>query len=74
MKSKKPIVSGEIMILKKNRYRLTFRDGGGKMHQSEVMAPSMSTAVSGNNTSSDLVKVERIHPSTGEVLGGFYNE
>jgi hypothetical protein len=74
MKSKKPIVSGEIMILKRNRYRLTFRDGGGKMHQCEVLAPSMSTAVTENSVPSDLVKIERIDPETGLVLGGFYNE
>jgi hypothetical protein len=74
MKSKKPIVNDEIMIPKRNRYRLTFRDDGGKMHECEAMAPSMSTAVSENSDPSDLVKVERIDPETGLVLGGFYNE
>jgi hypothetical protein len=60
--------------LSENRYRLTFRDGGGKMHKCEVTASSMSAAVSGNSDPSELVKVERIHPQTGVVLGGFYNE
>jgi hypothetical protein len=67
MKSKTPIIAG-------NRYRLTFRDSGGKVHQCEVMASSMSAAVSGNSDPSELVKVDRIHPETGVVLGGFYNE
>ena len=44
------------------------------MHLREVTASSLSVAVSGNNDPSDLVKVERIHPKTGAVLGGFYNE
>ena len=67
MKSKKPIVA-------ENRYRLTFRASCGTMHLREVTASSLSVAVSGNNDPSDLVKVERIHPKTGAVLGGFYNE
>jgi hypothetical protein len=30
--------------------------------------------VQGRDEQCELVKVERIDPSTGEVLGGFYNE
>jgi hypothetical protein len=67
MKSKRSIVAG-------NRYRLTFRDGRSKEHQFEVMASSMGAAVSENNDPSALVKIERIDPESGAVLGGFYNE
>jgi hypothetical protein len=38
MKSKKPVVT-------RNRYRLTFRDGGGKMYECEVTASNMNAAV-----------------------------
>jgi hypothetical protein len=67
MKSKRSIVAG-------NRYRLTFRDGRSNVHQFEVMASSMGAAVSENNDPSELVKIERIDPESGVVLGGFYNE
>jgi hypothetical protein len=65
MKSRKPA---------EKRYRLTFRDGGGRRHQCEVTASSMSTAVSESSDPSELLKVERIDPESGVVLGGFYNE
>jgi hypothetical protein len=74
MKSEKLIVAGEGMIPAENRYRLTFRDGQDKMHQCEVSASSLRAAVSGNSDPSNLVKVERIDPETGAVLGGLYNE
>jgi hypothetical protein len=74
VKSEKPIVAGEGMIPSKNQYRLTFRDTHGMIHQHEVTASSMSAAVSGNGDPSGLVKVERIDPESGVVLGGFYNE
>jgi hypothetical protein len=74
MKSKKPIVNDNSMIPEGNRYRLTFRDGKGSPHDCEVTASNISTAVSENHDPSDLVKVERIDPETGLVLGGFYNE
>jgi hypothetical protein len=45
-----------------------------KLRLCEVTASSMTNAVSENNDHSDLVKVERIHPKTGVVLGGFYKE
>ena len=40
-----------------------------------MTASSMSGAVSGNSSDpAELVKVERIDPESGVVLGGFYNE
>jgi hypothetical protein len=74
MKPKKAIVSGEGFIPVRNRYRLTFRDDAGKVYECEVTASTMSTAVSENKNPGNLVKVERIDPETGAVLGGLYTE
>jgi hypothetical protein len=62
------------MIPARNRYRLTFRVGLGRMHVSEVTASSMGNALSEYGDPSDLVKIERIDPETGNVLGGRYSE
>ncbi len=43
------------------------------MSDHETKAASMRLAVQAQDESSQFVKVERIDPSTGEVLGGFYN-
>jgi len=74
LKPKKAIVSGEVFVPVRNRYRLTFRDDDGKMYECEVTAASMSVAVSENSDPCELVKVERIDPETGAVLGGLYSE
>jgi hypothetical protein len=57
-----------------NLYRITVRDQNGKMSDHETKAASMRLAIQREYEPSELVKVERIDPSTGEVLGGFYNE
>jgi hypothetical protein len=44
------------------------------MHVSEVSAPSMGNALSEYGDPSDLVKIERIDPETGAVIGGRYTE
>jgi hypothetical protein len=55
-------------------YRITVRDLDGKVSDRETKAASLFLAVQDQDEQSAVVKVERIHPSTGEVLGGFYNE
>lgn len=55
-------------------YRITVRDKDGRISHREVQAPSLHLAVEGQDEHFEIVKVERIHPSTGEVLGGYYNE
>jgi hypothetical protein len=70
MNSKKPVVEG----VGKNQYRLTFRDGRGRTRVYEVTASSMSIAESERKDPSELVKIERIDPETGGVLGGRYTE
>jgi hypothetical protein len=62
------------IIPARNRYRLTIRVGHGRMHVSEVTASSMGNALSEYGDPSDLVKIERIDPETGAVLGGRYSE
>jgi hypothetical protein len=57
-----------------NLYRVTVRDQEGKISARETRATSLVLSVQDLDEQSDIVKVERIHPSTGEVLGGFYNE
>ncbi len=44
------------------------------MSDRETNAASLFLAVQDLVEQSAVVSVERIHPSTGEVLGGYYNE
>jgi hypothetical protein len=62
------------MMPERNRYRLTFRDDHSRMHVCEVTASSMSIAESERKDPSELLKIERIDPDTGVVLGGRYSE
>jgi hypothetical protein len=62
------------MIPPRNRYRLTFRDNLNNMHVCEVTSLSMSTALTENGNPAGLLKIERIDPETGVVLGGRYSE
>jgi hypothetical protein len=57
-----------------NLYRITVRGKDGRISDHEIEAPSLHLAVQGQDEHSKVVKVERIDASTGEVLGGFYNE
>ena len=74
MNFESPTVERGGMIPSRNRYRLTFRDDHGRMHVSEVTASSMSIALTENGDRSGLLKIERIDPETGVVLGGRYKE
>ena len=60
-------------LMKPNLYRITVRDQEGKVFSREIRAASLSLALQGDEKC-EVVKVERIHPITGKVLGGFYNE
>lgn len=57
-----------------NLYRITVRDQDGKISDHETKAASLFSAVDDLDGQGAVVKVERINPSTGEVLSGFYNE
>ena len=61
-------------LMKPNLYRITVRDQEGKVFSREIRAASLSLALQGRDKKREVVKVERIHPITGKVLGGFYNE
>ena len=61
-------------LLNPNLYRITVRDREGKIYSRERRAASLYLAAQGQNLDSQIVKIERIHPITGKVLGGFYNE
>jgi hypothetical protein len=61
-------------LLKPNLYRITVRDREGRITSRETRAASLYLAVQGQDMQFEVVKVERIHPITGKVLGGFYNE
>jgi len=57
-----------------NHYRITVRDQDGKISDREARAASLILSVQDLDERFEVVKIERIHPTTGEVLGGFYNE
>jgi hypothetical protein len=61
-------------LLNPNLYRITVRDREGRISSSERRAASLYRAVQDHDLQCEIVKVERIHPITGKVLGGFYNE
>ena len=62
------------MIPPMNQYLLTFRDKDGMMWQFKAAASSMVLAIHDNQHLSQLIKIERIDPDTGAVLGGRYYE
>jgi hypothetical protein len=55
-------------------YRITVRDKKGRVSALEKKAANLRLAVEGQDELAKIVKVERIHPVTGEVLGGMYHE
>ena len=61
-------------IPEENQYLLTFRDEHGKIIKYLAKAASMTLAVEENRHPFELIKVERLDPETGLVLGGLYNE
>jgi hypothetical protein len=57
-----------------NIYRITVRDKKGRVSAREKKAANLRLAAEGLDKLAKIVKVERIHPTTGEVLGGMYHE
>jgi hypothetical protein len=55
-------------------YRITVRGKDGKLSAREKKAANLRLAVEGQDKLAKIVKVERIHPKTGEMLGGMYHE
>jgi hypothetical protein len=53
-----------------NLYRVTVRREDGKLSVQETEAGNLQIVLQSHDQS-DVVKVERIDPLTGEVLGGF---
>jgi hypothetical protein len=70
--SREPVVVSYSRNL--NLYRITVRDQEGKISDHETKAASLALSVEDLEEQCEIIKIERIHPSTGEVLGGFYNE
>ena len=66
--------AADSMIPRMNQYLLTFRDEEAKICQFEATASSMLLAVRDNHYPFQLLKIERIDPETGGVLGGRYYE
>ena len=56
-----------------NVYRMTVR-GEGRVKAREKKVANLRLAVEGQDELAKIVKVERIHRKTGEVLGGIYHE
>ena len=61
-------------LMNPNLFRITVRDQEGKVFSRERRAASLNLALTGRDEKNEVIKVERIHPITGKVLGGFYNE
>jgi hypothetical protein len=57
-----------------NAYRITVRDEDGKLSQRETEAASLHMAIERADELYDVVKIEHIDWSTGELLSGFYNK
>jgi hypothetical protein len=57
-----------------NLYRITLRNADGELSTYETGAASMGLALERLGEDFEVVKTERIHPVTGQVLGGFYLE
>jgi len=59
-----------------NVYRVTVRHQDGTISFRKMKAPSLRLAVHvhGLDEHSEVVKVERINASNGEVFGGLYDE
>jgi hypothetical protein len=61
-------------LLHPNLYRITVRDQAGTISSSERRAASLFLSAQNLNEQSEIVKIERIDPFTGDVLGGLYLE
>jgi hypothetical protein len=54
-----------------NLYRITFRNKDGEISVRETEAANLQLVLE-SHQESDILKVERIDPKSGEVFGGFY--
>jgi hypothetical protein len=61
-------------LLNPNLYRITVRDQAGTIFWRESRAASLFLSVRNLDEQSEVVKIERIDPSSGAVLGGLYLE
>ena len=61
-------------LLNPNLYRITVRDQAGTISSRERRAASLFLSAQDLDEHSDIVKIERIDPSSGKVLGGLYLE
>jgi hypothetical protein len=57
---------------KLNLYRITVRDQEGKISDLERRAASMVQSVQDLDEQLEVVKIERLHPHTGKVIGALY--
>lgn len=57
-----------------NGYRIRVRDQEGKISNHQRKAVSLRLALQGLDPQSEVVKVERIDPLSGEVLNEFYHQ
>jgi hypothetical protein len=61
-------------LLNPNLYRITVRDQAGTISSRERRAASLFLSAQDLDEESEIVKIERIDPSSGKVLGGVYLE
>jgi hypothetical protein len=61
-------------LLHPNLYRITVRDQAGRLSSHERRAASLYLSAQDLDEQSEIVKIERIDPFTGDVLGGLYLE
>jgi hypothetical protein len=61
-------------LLHPNLYRITVRDQAGILSSSERRSASLVLSAQDLDEQSEIVKIERIDPFSGEVLGGLYLE
>ena len=61
-------------LLNPNLYRVTVRDPAGRISSRERRAASLFLSAQDLDEQSEIVKIERIDPSSGKVLGGLYLE
>lgn len=61
-------------LLNPNLYRITVQDQAGTISSRERRAASLFLSAQDLDEHSDIVKIERIDPSSRKVLGGLYLE
>jgi hypothetical protein len=61
-------------LLYPNLYRITVRDQAGTISSHDRRAVSLFESAQNLDEKPEIVKIERIDPLTGEVLGGLYLE